>query len=1156
MRAADWAATRRGWSRGPASGGVGVVGSILVVLMLTGWSNPVLATPPASLGPGHSQSSGDRSVLPVSVPKATAAGNGRYMQSPATGYRPVTPSNNYQGFCIPMIENVYLNFSSSGLSLDLSWVVNRSASYSFHYGTSQPPTSSQSAGGGVVKLVNLTATTTYYYSVKYTSTIPQCNSYPHQGWYNQSFATGTGQSGGDGYTAGKCPVSYVIVDVTPHPSATGGKVSISWVNYTGPNAPVAGFLATLQLFQGTNLLDTVTAPPTDPYNFSGLSSVYYTIRVTANPEGSLAACIATGYGQATFFGGCVNTVVQGVVAWGGSTIPIYGAAMIVNSSGNSPWTYVTDVSGSYYWSDGCVGANNVQVTTVALGFAYSSRSYTSLTAHTTTWYNASLTPISTDGNSTVNRAGTTHESQYDLDALVPHASNTLPTINYSIQGGVHYVSPTVSWAATGGAGEPPLAPDPSNPDGKVLELTGTDSSVTNELADVFFDMPAPTPFGGLPQYRPSVDSPMYFEFDVYIPTNSFSARFLVDAVFSNHLLISNVTDNLGNTIHDTSGLPCTASALQYQLGVWNTEECDLSALGNLEITDFLFEYVNLAGGGGGNTFTAFFDAPRLVNAVDPIGIANGGFETPSEVDGWVQGGLASLVSTPVPTGLPPMDDGGTQYVLLGEPPSSVCGSIRCPQTSMIYQVFRLPSGSGTQWYGSVNISMNLSMGNACTPAAKCTESSGDSSSFSITLQDLTTGIAYVIEAGNGSVIHAWGSTSFQAVSFNVTFLLGHLLKLVLSVASGYYFSSQPPSGYTADHAWLSADAVRVAYPFEKFIAESGAASSATLRLFGSQYWLPTCNSGPQGVLDIGQSVSGVSTTSIHNFSWDTNDSGYVTTDVQANASAGIDVYGVNEDCGTSNYALLRFTAHGEANATGYVTQAAGASTSCPPGSSCADYVMLAALFLTVTETYDSGTALPSLSAWPLEPAPFSANAAGIVNTHNLTVTTPGPYDWLTQDQAETITETIAFVGLSLLVTGGVAALDLPIVFTAAIGVAEIVAEGALHLTLFDKLFADYNPVGTNDCSTAQGNTSSEWLQCYGVASKNASSYNITTMADMTLGLEAPVGAVHGGTGGSYTLSVQVQGDYCYYVGNTGDTCGQNPILVYPIATATLLVDTY
>lgn len=1122
---------------------------VLIVLLLSGWNGAVTLGPFLST---HDEGTGGQIALSNQTPSSPAPRNlppgSSVTPSTVTGFRPVGPTYDYTGFCDPTVYNVALNFSANGLSLYLSWPINVTASYSFVYGTTQPPTTS-AGGSGLVKLVNLTASTTYYYSLHYSSTISRCQSYLHQGWYNQSFATGNGESGGN---EGKCPVSYVIVEVTPIPNPSGGGVNISWTNVTGPQVSVPGYSVMLQLWQGSSLLHTYNNPSRDPYPISGLPVASYRITVQANALGPLSGCIATGYAQATFYTGCVNTVVQGFANWNASTIPVFGAAVIINSSGNQPWTYVTDVSGRYYLSFGCGGANSVLVTVNALGFAGTSKSLGSLTPHKTYWFNASLYQLSTDNNLVLERAGSHTEHDYNLDLFVPHTSVSLPVINTSLEdGGFHYVSSTVSWVSTGGSGEPPAPPNPENPDGKVLQLTGTDSSTSDELADVFYDLHAPSPFGDVPKYRPSLSAPMYFEFDIYVPSSSFSSRFMVDAILSNGDLISNVTDSTGNTIHDTSGLPCMATTLQYVENEWITEECDVSALGHINITDFLFEYVNDQGGGYGSSFTAYFDAPRLVQSVDPSGVANGGFEAPSEPDGWAQGGFASLISVPVPSGLPSMDDGGTQYLLIGDPPSSVCSQIRCPQTGSVYQIFRPSINSGDQWYGAVNLSMNISMGNSCTPASQCTAQQYDTSSFSLGIQDLTSGIVYNIASGNGSVIHSWGAGTFQTVSFNITFLLGHLLKLTLAVYSGYYYPFQ--SGRTVDDAWLAADAIRIVYPFEKFIADSGATSSASLRLYGSQYWMSGCyGSSPQGYLDIGQSVSGVTDTFLRNYTWDGPNGSRPTTPVFVNVTAGIDAYAVDEACNGDDIAWLMFTAHADANATGYVKQTPGVVVSCPPGSSCAQYMMLQQLFITITETHDGGTNLPA----DYQLGPGSSGGDGIVNVHNISVLNSGPYSLLTQDQAQTIMETIAFVGLSLLITGGTAGLELPLVFEAAIGAAEDIAEGALHLTLFDQYFADFNPTSTSDCSSTQpvdtgSQLTGEWRECVGLTT-TPGGYQNTTSASMTFGLEAPIGAVSGGSGGSYTFTVQTEADYCYYEGNLGGHC-EAFIPVTPTATATLQV---
>jgi hypothetical protein len=1087
-------------------------------------------------------------------------------------YYPIIGTHGCEGtscdYCLPQFDSLDLDVAPTGTGAEISWAMDprgdndgqggyqsfNTSDFALYYGTTSPPTTKASGiqtgwGGAIVGLdfyvylTGLQKLTVYYFYINATFTFGSCNGAPHNevtygSLLGIAFITSAGTPGG--FQGGRCPVAALEIDdfSASWPSA-GGQVNVSWKvtsNRGGlPGGPTGIATALVVTRPGGK---SFIPDPTSPYLFN-TSSVEYSLWLNASFPTASACISSTSSPQVTFYGGCQPTVLMGYV--GGvslnaptqTPVPITGATVVFDDGSAPPLVATTTGSGEYFFEIAAPGECNVSdsgsIWAGALGYSIpwdpSHQSAptafsVSTPADETRWFNPTLSQTVSNGaglyDSTVDNE-TGRPRIYDLNTYYPTFPSCFSVYdNYS--SGVSGTSACLVDLGTNGA---PTATPPNNftsadkPNhGEVLELSGSDNSgglgqasfvayglgnVTSPFKAFYSDISAPL----------TLTTPTMLQFNVYVPSTSAETRFSVDAVMSDGGLLSDEVDSFGHYLTNSQSLPCRADEMAYTPNQWTEEQCDLSGLTDVSITEFLLVFSNGgAFGDNGGNFSAYFDSIRLVNAVDPSGIVNGGFELPEFADGWSGGYQADLISNPPPAGPPgsqqllaPYD--GTQYALIGYP--ELCPQyVRCPG-NQLSQVFRVPNSflgtfKGTTFSPELNFEYYFL--DQC-PVAYC-QLGGASGYFQVDVNDIThPGVPDPADNVNATGQHTYWA-QWVSASINLTAFEGDLVQVVFSVNTGtWFYNDGNQYYYGSEYTTVGLDDVLTEVS-NMAITQLSAPTSTNpdyllnMTLPGSAF-RPSCGVNASS-LSVGLPIGFGGVTTAHV----ATDYYYVGTQLEQipvmdNVSAGLDVWAYNACLNGVENDWLDFTVRVDANATGHVV------TGNPSCQSCPQYDELDNLVLNVSEP--TGPYFSSNKR-----VNFFATDSPYVG-RNFSFANSSDWDEANYQLMSTIIETAAFIAAGAFFTIASDGLAIPLVFQVVLGAAERVAEAGISWEV-----AAYDQVTDGGTNCAAGTN----VSCTFYATRAANGNPIARNGSIQMGFEAQVGS-DGQNGGGHTGTYYIVG---------------------------------
>lgn len=464
-------------------------------------------------------------------------------------------------------------------------------------------------------------------------------------------------------SASMCPAGTLsLSNVQTTVSSSHTSETISWSSIASLNPP--GNVPTIKID-----LDSVwynVPSGQNSYIFNGLSQLTtYYFQITASAGAYAGAVYPSANNMAEFNTGTCSTMteVSGAVYVAGSSPlqPIYGADVFDSGT----WVAKTGINGQYQAYYGCV-AHSYSLTARAMGFNG----------------NGSVTGSLSAGQQTPNvyiflQYFPTNEVNWPF---YTSSNYTYSFSDYNTGWWTNigsFVATYVSSASIGGA-----------PDGasQVIQVTGQDSSSTSSPESyASIEMPISDPYvsSSSPSQYPSLSGPLYLSFDVLMQDGHIAGHIGVDAVLSSGALLDYVTDSNGAPIFSSLGTNCYPGDMNYTNYQWVTIYCDLTFLGDTDVTDLLITYDNDATPGSAGTFTAYFDAIDFIEPPYATTIANGGFE--AGISGGAPLAWSYLAGSYFKT-VTSYTHSGNQAGQLGTTSSSDNGGI-----NTIWQTFRVPS---------------------------------------------------------------------------------------------------------------------------------------------------------------------------------------------------------------------------------------------------------------------------------------------------------------------------------------------------------------------------------------------------------------------------------------------------------------------------------
>lgn len=1100
----------------------GIILSIVALLLL-----PVNV----ALGPKRTdaQPASSSTGLPGSEqPSATGQGT----PPTPTSYLPPHPSANgcnlhyfNCNWCAPPFDPVELSLSPTGTTARISWALNSSESETFKYGTASPPSTTHAittSGGRNLVTLTVIAATVYYYHIYEISTLSSCGSItPHQSNFTASFLAQAGTSGGS--EGGNCPVGTAIsTNVSFTEPTHGGSATLTWKAQTVPYGLPMTLTTTVTIIPsggGNRNYNNATSPIV-----FGTTAQWYTAQISVT-----GACLNSGYTQLRVWGGCAQTAIEGYVRIAGSTTPVFDAELQIQGTGLSATPMGLGASGLYYDTMGAscgISTSITQIWTDALGFDQYMSGGINLPSYNTTWLNISLTPVSTASSALFTYPGSANLT-YDLNQFLNQSVTPSWSIDSSLN--IQSGSTQLQWvsACRPSCQSTPPAPPSNTYNGKVLELSATDTSTTaagNHFSELGVAINAPSPWPSIygAGASPALSAPMFLEFNVYVPSSSYNTHFSVDALLSDTGYLSQ-TDGGGYQLpYDMQGRVCRASSLTYQPNTWIQETCDLSNfVGWYNITKFILLYNN-AGvpGSGSSVITAYFDSIRLENAVLPTTITNPGFEVSKAAVGWVGGGGLGYVQTPTPSGVTRPYD-GVRSAVMGTPPPSVCAKIVCPPANVIPEVsqFFRPSNLFPAGGYILNLSFWYVMNDSCPSYSDCLTSI---SYFDVFINDITTGQQSQVFAQTP----AQGFATFGAwtnVVFNISEFEGHFIQLEFQMSAGSY---KHDGNWFSDNASIFLDdivTIGQAAGFGSLSAPGGSQTNFTGWLdLSKKLYLAGGSTSPSWGLAYDVEGYNNRTVGVASY-WQNSSNGWNATPMISKISSGIDVYNYFDDQSSNMVGELDFTVHADTNSTGYVKPANGDWCSQP----CLyDYV--SSMTISVVATYEGGGGGTNkwTAATDLEAIPGSQMGLRNLSSPNLQYadpafgemsTTSGTAMWIALGILTGIAESVLFGGL-------------PVVFQAVIGEAIGLAEGWAQNATDQTVSTSYGANCTQAYVTGgTSNLPTQLTDSCTVLAPPGVSNTVVQNASVSFPLLVVVGtpSQHGGV---YQIALIASATYCHYDG--------------------------
>lgn len=1052
-------------------------------------------------------------------------------------------------FCDPPFDPVELALNPSGTQAKISWIYNGSESETFKYGTTSPPTTSHaiSTSGGR-NLVTLTVIngTVYYYNIYEISTLSGCGALkPHQGNFTASFLAQSGLSGGS--EGGNCPVGQAIATNVSFSEPThGGSATLTWKSQTVPAGLPMALNTTVEILPsggGNRYYYSATSPIV-----FGTTAQWYTAYISVT-----GACLEPGGSAMRVWGGCAQTAIEGYVRILGTTTPVFDTEMQITGTGLSATPRGLGASGLYYDTMGSSCGTSTSISQIwadALGFNQYISGGINLPAYNTTWLNISLSPVSTSTSAVFTYPGSSNLT-YDLNQYLNQ--NVTPTWSIDSSQNIQSGTTSLQWvsACRPSCQSTPPAPPSNTYNGKVLKLSAIDTSTGaagNHFSELGVALAAPSPWPATygAGASPAFSAPMFLEFNVYVPSSSYNTHFSVDALLSDTAYLSQSYSGTYQLPYDMQGRVCRASSITYQPNTWVQETCDLSNfIGWYNITSFILLYNN-AGipGSGSSPITAYFDSIRLVNAVLPTTIANGGFEvwTKAGADGWVGGGVLGYVQNPAPGGtVAPYD--GDRSAVMGWPPASTCAKIVCPPINVVPQIsqfFRppnyLPYGAPTP----TNLTFRYLLNDSCPTYSECQTSM---SYFDVFINDFTTGQqSQVFSQTPAQGFGSFGIWTY--VDFNLTKFEGHFIQLEFQVSAASY---KHDGNWFSDNATVYLDDVYTngwSAGFGSVSAPYRSQSNFTgwLDLSKKVYLAGGTNPFSWG---FGYDVEGFNTRSTGVASyWQNSSNGWNATPILSTISSGIDVYNFFDDTSSNDQGDLQFTVHADANSSGLVSPS-------PYGDWCVtpcEYDYIASLSISVVATYEPGNGANVWTSYnALEAIPNTPIGLRNLSSPNL------QYAGVSLTEQSTTAESISWVALGVL-TGVAESLlfgGLPIVFQAVIGEAIGLAEGWAQ-NYVDQSESNYGANCVASVVTAGPSNAPTQLTDTCMANPASGAFNsVTQSAAMSFPLEVAVGKPNPQSGAIYSIALIASVTTCHY---NGPPPGSAPSGCWPDSNAGVTED--